>query len=357
MEWKIRDLLGYVMECGASDLHITVGHPPTLRVNGELRRIEGEDLDVKGARELLRPLLNERMLKEYEQNLELDFSFALDAETRFRVNIFKASGGMGAALRVIPTVVPTLKEIEFPEIGYKLTQEHNGIVLLTGPTGSGKSTTLAAMLDDINSKRRCRIFTIEDPVEFVHTSKQALISQRELNADTLSFAGAMKHLLRQDPDVVLVGEMRDLETISLAITIAETGHLVLSTLHTMGAADTIDRIIDVFPNDQQNQIRVQLAGTLRAVISQQLLPRIDRKGRIAAREIMVVTSGIRNLIREGKTFHIPSAIDTGKKVGMQSMEEDLADLYRMGLVDYNSAINRVSRRDLFVQLARLNEQD
>ena len=351
METKIRDLLKYVIECGSSDLHLAVGDVPTLRINGELRRISGEKLGVKDTQNIINPLLTKRMLEEFEENLELDFSVTLDEATRFRVNIFKANGGMGAAFRVIPTKIPSLAELDFPKIGYSLAQTHNGMVLVTGPTGSGKSTTLAAIINEVNLTRRCRIFTIEDPVEFVHENKKAFISQRELNSDTRSFKNALKYLLRQDPDVVLMGEMRDYESISLAITIAETGHLVLSTLHTLGAAETIDRIIDVFPADQQNQIRVQLANALRAVISQQLIPRMDGQGRAAAREIMVVTSGIKNMIREGKTFHLPSAIDTGKKLGMQSMEEDMADLYKMGMVDFDAALGRVTRRELFLKLA------
>ena len=351
MKYDIRDLLNYVIENDASDLHIAVGDVPTLRIHGTLKRISGEKLDHKDTREMLIPLMNERMTKDFEKNLELDLSFSLDVKNRFRLNIFMANGGMGAAFRLIPTKIPSLADIDFPEIGAKLAETHNGMILVTGPTGSGKSTTLAAIINEINATRSCRIFTIEDPVEFVHENKKALISQRELNADTLSFKNALKHLLRQDPDVVLVGEMRDYESISLAITIAETGHLVFSTLHTMGAAETLDRIVDVFPSDQQNQIRVQLANALRAVVSQQLVPRLDGEGRAAAREVMLVTSGIRNMIREGKTFHISSAIDTGKKLGMQSMEEDLAELFKMGLIDYESAISRVSRRDLFLKLS------
>lgn len=350
MENDIRSLLKYIVECGASDLHLAAGETPTLRIDGTLKRLAGEKLDMKRIREMLAPLMTKKMSDEFEEKLELDFSVSLDAHTRFRVNFFIAGGAMGAAFRVIPTAIPSLAEINFPKIGARLAQTHNGMILVTGPTGSGKSTTLAAIIDEINRTRRCRIFTIEDPVEFVHENNKALISQRELNADTLSFGSALKHLLRQDPDVVLVGEMRDYESISLAMTIAETGHFVLSTLHTLSAIDTVDRIIDVFPSDQQNQIRLQLANALRAVISQQLIPRLDGKGRVAAREIMMVTSGVKNMIREGKTFHLANAIDTGKKLGMQSMEEDVADLFKVGLIDFDDAITRVSRRDLFLKM-------
>jgi twitching motility protein PilT len=347
---EIHSLLKYVVECDASDLHVAVGEVPTLRINGTLKRLTGKKLGPKDVERLLSPLLTEKMAEEFKKNLELDFSLSLDQDTRFRVNYFMAEGAMGAAFRVIPTSIPSFSDIAFPKIGSTLAETGNGMILVTGPTGSGKSTTLAAIINEINRTRRCRIYTIEDPVEFVHENQKAFISQRELNSDTLSYAGALKHLLRQDPDVVLLGEMRDYESIVLAITIAETGHLVLSTLHTLGAAETIDRIIDVFPSDQQNQIRIQLANTLRAVISQQLILRPDGKGRVAAREIMVVTSGIRNMIREGKTYHLTNAIDTGKNLGMQSMEEDIADLYKAGMIDLQDAINRVPRVDHFLKL-------
>ena len=350
MKDEIRSLLKYVVESGASDLHLAIGEVPTLRINGTLKRLTGKKLGQEDVLRMLSPLLTERMSEEFKNNLELDFSLSLDEDTRFRVNYFMAEGAMGAAFRAIPTSIPTFSDISFPEIGPTLAETHNGMILVTGPTGSGKSTTLAAIINEINRTRRCRIFTIEDPVEFLHENNKAFISQRELNSDTLSYAGALKHLLRQDPDVVLLGEMRDYESIALAITIAETGHLLLSTLHTLGAAETIDRIIDVFPSDQQNQIRIQLANALRAVISQQLILHPDGKGRIAAREIMVVTSGIRNMIREGKTYHLANAIDTGKNAGMQSMEEDIANLYRSGRIDLQDAITRVPRVDHFLKL-------
>jgi twitching motility protein PilT len=347
---EIRSLLKYVVECDASDLHVAVGEVPTLRINGTLKRLTGNKLGPKDVQRMLLPLLTERMTEEFNKNLEFDFSFSLDKNTRFRVNYFMAEGAMGAAFRVIPANIPTFEDISFPNIGPTLAETHNGMILVTGPTGSGKSTTLAAIINEINRTRRCRIFTIEDPVEFVHKNQKAFISQRELNSDTLSYAGALKHLLRQDPDVVLLGEMRDYESIALAITIAETGHLVLSTLHTLGASETIHRIIDVFPSDQQNQIRIQLANVLRAVISQQLILRPDGKGRLAAREIMVVTSGIRNMIRDGKTYHLTNAIDTGKSMGMQSMEEDIANLYKAGKINLQDGISRVPRVDHFLKL-------
>jgi twitching motility protein PilT len=350
LKGDIHSLLRYVVECDASDLHIAVGEVPTLRINGALKRLSGNKMGMKDVRRMLSPLLTERMSEEFKKNLELDFSLSLDEKTRFRVNFFMAEGAMGAAFRAIPANIPTLSDISFPEISSTLAETHNGMILVTGPTGSGKSTTLAAIINEINRTRRCRIFTIEDPVEFLHENNKSFISQRELNSDTLSYASALKHLLRQDPDVVLLGEMRDYESIALAVTIAETGHLVLSTLHTLGATETIDRIIDVFPSDQQNQIRIQLANALRAVISQQLILRPDGKGRVAAREVMVVTTGIRNMIREGKTYHLASAIDTGKNVGMRSMEEDLASLYKTGKIDLQDAITRVPRVDLFLKL-------
>ena len=344
------ELLRQTVSLGASDLHITIGRPPMMRIHGELEaQKEFEVLDAAGAEALVMQIITQEQRKELDTELELDCSYSIPDVSRFRVNVFWRDGGMGAAIRTIPTKIPTMQELQLPAVVVKLTELKNGLVLVTGPTGSGKSTTLAAMMDAINRTRKDHIMTIEDPIEFVYDHKKAIINQRELNAHTLSFTNALKHVLRQDPDVVLVGEMRDLETIASAITIAETGHLVFATLHTMGAAQTIDRIVDVFPSYQQQQIRMQLAGGLRAVISQTLLAK-KGGGRTAAREIMIVTSAISSLIREGKTHHIYGQLQTGSAEGMVTLEMDMARLLNRDIITYDVALGAVNDVKTFLAI-------
>jgi twitching motility protein PilT len=336
------ELLRKTVALGASDLHITAGRPPMMRIHGDLEpQAEFDVIDAESAEALVMQIISEEQRKELDETLELDCSYWIPDVSRFRVNIFWRNGGMGAAIRTIPNKIPTMKELQLPPVIAKLTQLKNGLVLVTGPTGSGKSTTLAAMVDTINATRKDHIMTIEDPIEFVYDHNKAIVNQRELNAHTLSFANALKHVLRQDPDVVLIGEMRDLETIASAITIAETGHLVFGTLHTMGAAQTIDRIVDVFPSYQQQQIRMQLAGGLRAVISQGLLPK-KGGGRVAAREIMIVNQAIASLIRDGKTHQLYGQIQTGVADGMVTLEMDVARLLNREVITYDTAIGAVN---------------
>jgi twitching motility protein PilT len=344
------ELLRQTVSRGASDLHITIGRPPMMRIHGELdAQKDFEVLDAAGAEALVMQIITQDQRKELDTELELDCSYSIPDVSRFRVNIFWRDGGMGAAIRTIPTKIPTMRELQLPAVVAKLTELKNGLVLVTGPTGSGKSTTLAAMMDTINKTRKDHIMTIEDPIEFVYDHQKAIINQRELNAHTLSFANALKHVLRQDPDVVLVGEMRDLETIASAITIAETGHLVFATLHTMGAAQTIDRIVDVFPSYQQQQIRMQLAGGLRAVISQTLLAK-KGGGRTAAREIMIVTQGVASLIRDGKTHQIYGQLQTGSAEGMVTLEMDMARLLNRDIITYDVALGAVNDVKTFLTI-------
>jgi twitching motility protein PilT len=334
----------------ASDLHIAIGRPPVMRIHGELEpQTDFKVLDAASAEALIMQIITSDQRKELDETLELDCSYSIPDVSRFRVNIFWRNGGMGAAIRTIPNKIPTMQELALPEVVARLTQLKNGLVLVTGPTGSGKSTTLAAMMDTINKTRKDHIMTIEDPIEFVYDHNKSIINQRELNAHTLSFANALKHVLRQDPDVVLVGEMRDLETIASAITIAETGHLVFGTLHTMGAAQTIDRVVDVFPSYQQQQIRMQLAGGLRAVISQTLLPR-KTGGRVAAREIMVVNQAISSLVREGKSHQLYGQLQTGAADGMVTLEMDVARLLSRDIITYETALGAVNDVKTFMTI-------
>jgi len=336
------ELLRRTVAHNASDLHVTIGRPPVMRIHGELEpQTEFEVLDAAETEKLIMQIITEEQRKELEGKLELDCSYSIRDVSRFRVNVFWHNGGMGAAIRAIPNQIPTLKELALPPVVEKLTQMKNGLVLVTGPTGSGKSTTLAAMIDTINRTRKDHIMTIEDPIEFVYEHNKSVINQREIHAHTHSFGDALKHVLRQDPDIVLVGEMRDLETIASAITIAETGHLVFGTLHTMGAAQTIDRIVDVFPSYQQQQIRMQLSGGLRAAISQVLLPQ-KSGGRVAAREIMVVNQAISSLIREGKTHQIYGQLQTGAADGMVTLEMDVARLLARDIITYETALGAVN---------------
>jgi twitching motility protein PilT len=343
----IEDLLKELVDKHGSDLHISSKLPPIVRIDGELIRLDYDPLTPEDVENLLFPMMSNEQRRHLEQEWELDFSYGIESIGRFRVNFYKDKGCYAAAFRTIATSAPQLEELGMPPIVTQIAEKPRGLVLVTGPTGSGKSTTLAAMVDYINRTRAEHILTIEDPVEFVHTSKLSVIHQRELGMDTRSFANALKSALREDPDIILVGEMRDHETIALALTAAETGHLVFGTLHTSSASQTIDRIIDVFPEGQQQQIRVQLANSLVAVFSQTLLPRRQpdgtQKGRIMAQEIMVVTPAIANLIRESKAAQIYSTIQTSSGAGMQTLEAALADLYKRGLITIEDASAKSSK--------------
>ncbi|MCS7224179.1 MAG: type IV pilus twitching motility protein PilT [Armatimonadetes bacterium] len=343
----VDDLLNLVVKRNASDLHLCVGVPPILRIDGNLYRTSFQPVTPKQSQRLIYEILTDEQIQRFESQLELDFSYSLQDIARFRVNIYKERGFIAGAFRLIPRRIPTVRELELPLILDELVLKPRGLILVTGPTGHGKSTTLAAMIHHLNQTQSKHVITIEDPIEYLHQHQKCIINQRELGEDTKSFPNALRSALREDPDVILVGEMRDPETIAIAITAAETGHLVLSTLHTNSAAETIDRIIDVFPPNQQPQVRIQLSMNLVAVISQQLLPRAPGAprnplvgGRIAAVELMIATPAIRNLIREGKTHQIPSMIQTGAEVGMQSMDQALRDLYARGYITYEDAIGR-----------------
>jgi twitching motility protein PilT len=336
----VTDLLIHAKEVGASDLHLTVGIPPKLRLHGELTDVPGcERLSKEDVHTMIYDILTDNQKARFEENLDLDFSVDLRELGRFRVNVFQQRLGEGAVFRLIPNRIKTMDELGLPVILKQLALRHQGLILVTGPTGSGKSTTLASMVDVINETRRAHIITIEDPIEFIHNPKSAIINQREIGTHAKSFSLALRSALREDPDVVLVGEMRDLETIQMALTAAETGHLVMGTLHTSSAAQTINRIIDVFPSGQQEQIRVQLAEALIAVVSQILLPTADGQSRVAANEVMVATPAIRNQIRENKIHQIPSAIQTGVKEGMQSLDQALRNLLKSGKISMDVAFS------------------
>jgi len=330
---EISELLVFALENKASDLHLSAGEPPMLRIHGEMIKIEMPPLTRDEVHRMIYDILNDQQRKVFEEDLELDFSFNLGDMGRFRVNVFRQLRGEAAVFRAIPTRIPTFEELNLPPVLKEIARLEKGLVLVTGPTGSGKSTTLAAMIDLINTEEKGHIITIEDPIEFVHPSKSCLVNQRELGPHTKSFANALRSALREDPDVILVGEMRDLETISLALTAAETGHLVFATLHTSGAPKTVDRIIDVFPAAQQNQVRAMFAESIQAVITQALFRRKDGKGRVAAFEIMIATPAVRNLIREAKIAQIPSIMQTSRAIGMQTMEAACQDLVNRNLVN------------------------
>lgn len=334
---KIDDLFKLMIAENASDLHLRAGSPPSLRINGEIVPIKYRSLTDEECRALIFEILNEVQIEELKTHWELDCGYAVDGLGRFRVNVFFQRIGIGAVFRVIPEKVKTLDEMGLPQQLKPLIAVDKGLVLVTGPTGSGKSTTLASMINEIKVSDRCHIITIEDPIEFVHTPVKSLISQREVKSHTLSFANALRAALREDPDIILVGELRDLETISLAMTAAETGHLVFATLHTNNASKAIDRVIDVFPPEQQAQIRVMLSESLRGVVAQGLLKRIDANARVAAIEILVNTTAVANLIREGKTFQIPSAMQTGAQAGMITFDNNLADHIANGRISKTSA--------------------
>lgn len=354
MALYMEELLQLVFDRDGSDLHIAAGVPPMVRVNGKLTATDYEPLTAEDTQKLIFSILTNDQRKTLEQTWELDCSYGVVGLGRFRVNVYKDKGAYAAALRTIATKIPRFEDLGMPPIVRELTHKPRGMILVTGPTGSGKSTTLASMIDFINSERHEHILTIEDPIEYIHLSKKSLVNQRELGADTKSFDNALKASLREDPDVILVGEMRDLETIRLALTAAETGHLVFGTLHTSSASQTVDRIVDVFPPHQQQQIRVQLSNSLVAVLSQTLLPRINPsgkgKGRVMAQEIMVVTPAIANLIREAKTAQIYSAIQTGGKYGMITLENALKDLYTNKLATFEDCLLKTSRPDDFIRL-------
>lgn len=334
----IEELLKIAKEKGASDLHITVGVPPKIRINGLLYDMEFDRMMPETTNQVLAPMMSEHFKEILEEKGETDFAFALPALGRYRVNVFKQRGSYAAVIRLVETKIPAAEKLGVPESVIELTKKKRGMVLVTGPTGSGKSTTLASLIDIINNSYNTHVITLEDPIEYLHNHKKSIVNQREVGMDTMSYSNALRAALREDPDVILVGEMRDLDTISTAITAAETGHLVFSTLHTIGAAATIDRVIDIFPPYQQQQIRVQLASVLESVISQQLIPTSDKKGRVAAYEVMHSTPAVKNMIREGKAHQILSIMQTSKKGGMQTMDDAIYDLYLKRRIDAENAI-------------------
>lgn len=347
---EIRDLLVMCIDKGASDLHITENEPPILRIDGRLVRTELEKFNKPDLKKMVYGVLSSAQKEIFERELELDFSLALPGLDRFRVNIHTQKGSVEGAFRRIPLEIPTVAGLNLPKIIVDLANKSNGLVLVTGPTGMGKTTTLAAMINHINSERECLITCIEDPIEFVYTNKKSVVKQREVYSDTHSFAQALRHALRQDPNVIVVGEMRDLETISTALTAAETGHLVLATLHTPDAPQTIARIIDVFPPHQQQQVKMQLSDCLQGVISQLLLPHMSGKGRVLCTEVMVATPGIRNLIREQEIEQIPTLMQTGSQHGMHTMDKSLKELHQKGSITLDMAMSKAKNREEFKQL-------
>ena len=345
------EALAAMVQVGASDLHLTIGAPPTVRVSGALRPLDGfPALEGEGLRRALYAVLTQKQREKFEANLELDLSYSVRGLARFRLNLYQQRESIGAAFRVIPYEIKPLEQLGVPPVVANFAGLPRGLVLVTGPTGSGKSTTLASIIDLANRTRPDHIMTVEDPIEFLHRHKKALINQREVGEDTHSFANALKHVLRQDPDIILVGEMRDLETISVALTAAETGHLVFATLHTQDAAQTIDRIIDVFPSHQQAQVRTQLAGAIQGVVCQSLCKRSDGTGRTVATEVLVATPAVRNLIREGKTHQIYSAMQAGSQQGMHTMDQHLADLVKAGRISYETGLEKCHHAEDFNRL-------
>lgn len=354
----IDDLLRYAVEQNASDLHLSVGSPPILRVKGELVPVPEEPVllpqDVEG---LFRSITGELQQQAFLREKELDFSYNLPGLARFRINVCYERGNLSLSFRLLPYTIPGMEELGLPPVARELIVKPRGLLLVTGPTGAGKSTTLASLIDYLNDTESRRIVTVEDPIEFVHRNKKCIIIQRELGSDTLSFASALKHVLRQDPNVILIGELRDLETIAVAVTAAETGHLILSTLHTMNAAQTVDRIIDVFPPHQQPQIRVQLSQVLLGVFSQLLLPRANGQGRVAAFEVLVTTPAIANLIREGKTFQMPTFMQMSRQMGMQTMDQSLINLVQAGKVTLEEAMAKATNPQELSKLSKTGKSE
>lgn len=362
MVLNAQEILKFASKIGASDVHFTVGMPPFFRLHGTLLSVEtfaGQNPEGLLVTTKLTPadtdniacqLMDETQYKGFKEIGDYDFSYSIVGMGRFRVNVFKQRGSTALAIRLIREKIPTIEELGLPHVVVHLTRRPRGLVLVTGPTGSGKSTTLAAMIDLINREQQLHIITLEDPIEYLHRHGKSVVNQREIGSDSQSFAKALRAAMREDPDVILVGEMRDLETIATAITAGETGHLVLATLHTTSAAQTIERIVDVFPPHQQQQIRIQLSNTLQGVIAQQLLPRIDRQGRVAALEIMLATPAVRNLIREGKTHQIISQLQTGGKFGMQTMDMALRNLFKAGIISHEEAMNRANDSDALTRM-------
>ncbi|MBV9293823.1 MAG: type IV pilus twitching motility protein PilT [Frankiales bacterium] len=347
----LTDLLIEVLDRKASDLHITAGARPTLRLNGSLAPMDERPIMTPPMiQRMLYAILTQKQRERFEEELELDFAYAVPGKARFRVNVYRQRDALGAAFRLIPYEIKPLEDLGIPPAVANFAMMPRGFVLVTGPTGSGKSTTLAAIVDLANRQRRDHIVTVEDPIEFLHRHKQCLVNQREVGEDTWSFQNALKHVLRQDPDIILVGEMRDLETISVALTAAETGHLVFATLHTQDAAQTVDRVIDVFPPHQQQQIRVQLAGALQGIVCQTLAKTYDGKGRAVATEVLVATPAIRNLIREGKTHQIYSALQAGAKHGMHTMDQHLSELVKSGRISYETGVEKCHHVEDFNRL-------
>ena len=344
----ISDLLAFSVKNKASDLHLSAGLPPMIRVHGDVRKINVPAMDHTQVHDMVYDIMNDGQRKVYEETLECDFSFEIPNLARFRVNAFNHNRGSGAVFRTIPSKILTLEQLSCPPIFKEIANTPRGIVLVTGPTGSGKSTTLAAMVDYVNENEMGHILTVEDPIEFVHVSKKCLINQREVGPHTLSFQNALRSALREDPDVILVGEMRDLETIRLALSAAETGHLVFGTLHTSSAAKTVDRIVDVFPAAEKEMVRSMLSESLRAVISQTLCKTKDEQGRVAAHEIMIGTPAIRNLIRENKVAQMYSAIQTGQNIGMQTLDQNLQDLVRRNVISAQEARGKAANKDSII---------
>ena len=347
MPFDLKALLKAIVEAGASDLHISTGTPPMARIRGEIVPFQAPGLEPDEARQGIYSLLNDAQRAEFQERHELDFAFELPGISRYRANYFEQRRGVGAVFRVIASKIPTLDDLKAPAVLRDLANKERGLVLVTGPTGSGKSTTLAAMIDYVNSTHSKHIITIEDPIEFVHERKKCLINQREVGQHTGSFAAALRSALREDPDILLVGELRDLETTGLAITAAETGHLVFGTLHTNSAAKTIDRLIDIFPADRQDQVRTMLSESLEGVVAQSLIPTADRKGRVAAHEILIGVPALRNLIREGKTTQIPSVMQVGGQHGMVTLDQSLKDLVTSGKITAAAALSRSTNPKLF----------
>ena len=347
----IDDILRMAVERKASDIHITVGLPPIVRLDGEIMPLPYQRLTDADTRRLVYETFSDEQLQKFEQTHECDFGYGVKGLARFRFNVYMQRGSVAGALRAIPTKIPSFTELNLPPIVREMGKRTSGLVLVTGPTGSGKSTTIASIIDDINETRQGHILTIEDPIEYLHAHKKCMVNQREMHSDTYGFGAALRAVLREDPDIILVGEMRDLETIEAALTLAETGHLVFGTLHTRNAPSTIDRVIDVFPSDQQDQIRVLLGNTLEGVVSQQLLPRLGG-GRMAAIEVMLGTPAVKNLIREGKTHQMYSVIETSAQVGMQTMDRSLADMFRNGYTSYEECLMRAVDKENFARLAK-----